>query len=172
MKFDDLWGKFKKEAFRLELLQEYKVKEEEKAFLYFKENREVRYDLTDYDIWEKKYLSRIKNDRVKVKRVHVIEKPLSDYIEFELGLYRTSQRMGEEISLLSKDAYDKIIADNIFSDYWLFDDETVLEMSYGIDGNYLSSVTIDKDIQKWIDLKNKLIEQSTTLNKYKKEGKI
>ncbi|MDD5331778.1 MAG: hypothetical protein PHE43_03070 [Candidatus Nanoarchaeia archaeon] len=145
---------FKKYAFRLELLQEYNIPNERKHFIKFLKTK--IYTPSTNSEWIKLIKSANKR-KAKISRVHVIELPLSDYLKFEIRYYKINKNAGEQVFLLNKDKFKKI-KPNIKSDFWLFDDEIVLKMKYDKQGRFLGYKEIKRDIQKYIDLKNKLLK--------------
>lgn len=153
---------FKNEAFRLELLQQYIVPEEADMLRLFLETGEL--ELPEDDEWLET-IHNAKSRGASMKRVHVIEKPLSDYIRFELKAYEYNQRAGEDIFLLDHDDY---LALNLgeLNDFWLFDDEFVLNMVYAEDGTFTRSEPVVQSIKKYIDVRDALLAVSVPLNQY------
>jgi len=144
----DYFNNFKKYAFRLELLQKYSVNEEKEDFENFNKKGKVNPKINEewHDI-----LIAAKKRGAKVIRAHVIKEPLSDYIKFELEHYKENKKYGEGALLISKEEFDKLNI-NIKRDFWLFDDNIVLEMNYDSDGHFLG-FSQSKDIQKYLDFK-------------------
>lgn len=165
MSFDELWKNFKKEAFRLELLQEYNVQEEEKAIEKFLRGGKIK--AQDFGNEWDEYLEGLLKRNVRAGRVHVVDLPLSDYIKFEFESYKFSQKWGEDIRIILREDYEKITDGKEFKDFWLFDDETVLEFDYDTSGRWLSGEIANEDIEKYVELKNKLLENSTKLNDFR-----
>lgn len=150
---------FKKYAFRLELLQEYDVPEEKESFGRFLRTGEVKDD--NRDEWASIIQSAISRGAT-MNRVHVIKEPLSDYIRFELTAYKFNIKEGEKVFLLSQKEFDELKM-SINSDFWLFDDELVLEMNYDKKGKFIESRELRKDIKSFIKLKAKLLQLARPL---------
>ena len=98
-----------------------------------------------------------------MSRVHLIESPVSKYLKFELEAYKLNSKVGENIYLLDKDKYDNTIN----YDFWLFDDEIVLKMTYDKNGSFIKIEEITKDINKYIEVKNKLLSISIDFKDWK-----
>jgi len=149
---------FKKYAFRLELLQRYDVEDEKESFLKFIDSGKVLNINSD---WYKLIKESIKRN-VVIQRVHVVKLPLSDYIKFEVGIYKKNIKAGEEVSLIDLDQFNKLNL-GINFDFWLFDDEIVLKMNYDKNGKFLNFEEIHENIDKFVNIKNILLSQSKLL---------
>lgn len=153
----EYFSSFKRSAFRLEVLQEYDVSYEEKAFENF-----VKTGVVDQEInsqWHD-ILADANNRGAVVNRVRVVEKPFSDYLKFELELYKQNVLAGENIFVVDKSQLDTAID----YDFWLFDDEVVLILQYDQDGKYLGFEKKSKNIDLFIDAKNTLLEKAVKLD--------
>lgn len=134
----DLFGTFRKSAFRLETLQYYVLAEDEPRRQAFREGRPLppRPGKTES--------IRLVRDAVaagrRVHRVHVVDLPLSDYIRYELAVYAENVAAGEEVRIAPRSADPGLTA--LDTDFWLFDAETdgpvVVWFRYAPDGQILS----------------------------------
>lgn len=90
----------KKRVFRLELLQEYDVSEEKESFHYFQKmwNIVVTKDTMQWLDLVRNVTSR----GVDWKRSHVVEYPLSEYVQYECKYYELNRMAWENIELLDK----------------------------------------------------------------------
>jgi len=79
---------FRKYAFRLELLQEYKVEEEKAAFENFLKTGKV--DEKQNADWHE-IVRKAKARGAVMERVHVVDFPLSDYLRFEKEEYKLNE---------------------------------------------------------------------------------
>ncbi|MFI0780058.1 DUF6879 family protein [Streptomyces sp. NPDC021212] len=69
----------------------------------------------------------------RIYRVHVLSRPLTPYLRFELGWgYRTNQSGGEEFFIL--DTTDQSNPLEGVRDFWLFDAQTPVTMHYDASG--------------------------------------
>ncbi|GBE20136.1 MAG TPA: hypothetical protein ENG87_05570 [Candidatus Pacearchaeota archaeon] len=150
---------FKKYAFRLELLQEYKVDGEKKDFEDFLKTGKIK---KEYNDEEYLIIKNAKDRNASMSRVHVFELPLTDYLKFEFKMYKFNELAGEKIFLLDKLDFEKINS-NINFDFWLFDDKIVLKMNYDKEGRFLGFEEIRTDLRKFIELKDKLLSISKAL---------
>jgi len=90
-----------------------------------------------------------------IGRVHVVRRPLSEYIRFEFDwYYRHHVRAGEDIRILDlTDKPDPGLPDH---DFWLFDERQVVKMLYRPDGTQIGRELVEQpDIEayiKWRDI--------------------
>lgn len=149
----DYFNNFQKYAFRLELLQKYTVEEEKEILDHFLKTGKLK--KKEMGEWYKIITNAIDRGAI-MERVHVIKKPLTDYIRFEMESYKLTTKNGEKVFLLSQEEFDKIKSP-INSDFWLFDDKIVLKMSYNEEGRFLGFKEVKKNLEEFIELKKKLL---------------
>ncbi|WP_457031142.1 DUF6879 family protein [Kitasatospora sp. P5_F3] len=74
----------------------------------------------------------------RMYRVHVLSRPLTPYLRFELAWgYHRNARAGEEFFIL--DTTDQENPISHATDFWLFDSHTVGAMNYDGEGKYLGA---------------------------------
>ncbi|HEY9411619.1 MAG TPA: hypothetical protein VIP77_18715 [Jiangellaceae bacterium] len=129
---------FTREAFRLETLPVYTMPGEQEDLARFR--RDGVLHLPADDPW----LVRVRNYRETgrwIGRVHVLTRPLSDYLKYEMAFYAYSSGAGEDIRILDlTDGEDRGLPNQ---DFWLFDEETVVQMNYRSDGTQISRELLD-----------------------------
>ncbi|MBQ0829569.1 DUF6879 family protein [Streptomyces tagetis] len=80
----------------------------------------------------------------RVYRVHVLSRPLTDYLRFELGWgYRKNMTGGEEFFILDVTDTPNPLAG--VPDFWCFDSESVAVMNYDGTGKYLGSQVLEPE---------------------------
>lgn len=125
---------FEREAFRLETLDDYSQSggvDAYQAFLAGKSQPE-EYKTAG---WLTTVGNAVQAGK-RVYRVHVLSRPLTDYLRFELSWgYRRNMTAGEEFFILDTTTQENPIPEA--PDFWLFDNETVGAMSYDGEGKYL-----------------------------------
>ncbi|MEV8311658.1 DUF6879 family protein [Streptomyces flavidovirens] len=131
----DLFHSFEREAFRLETLDDYSKSGNVDAYHAFLAG-ESQPD--DYNAdWVEEVRSHTERGK-RVYRVHILSRPLTDYLCFELGWgYRKNIAGGEEFFIL--DITEKPNPLENVPDFWLFDSESVAVMNYDDAGKYLGS---------------------------------
>jgi hypothetical protein len=131
--FGKLFTTFKRSAWRLETLPAYDVPEEADDFARFLAGETWPEDYTDE--WLQMIADHAAAGRT-MGRVHAVRLPLSDYLRFEIFTgYVFSARAGEDVRILDLDEH----ATELPADFWIFDDSTVVGMTYGPNGKYISA---------------------------------
>lgn len=127
-----LYG-FEHSAFRLEIHPVYSMEGEEEDFTRFRAGERPPADL-HYD-WLDRVAELTAAGR-SMTRVHVVRRPLSEYLRFEFDWgYAFNVRAGEDIRILDlTDGPSPALPDH---DFWLFDDSTVVQMHYRADGTQI-----------------------------------
>ncbi|MFF3317999.1 DUF6879 family protein [Streptomyces sp. NPDC003035] len=122
----DLFDSFQREAFRLETLDDYSRSGNVDAFRAFQEGRPQP---DDYNAeWVAELRSHTSRGK-RVYRVHVLARPLTEYLRFELGWgYRKNMTGGEEFFVLDTTDAPNPLED--VPDFWLFDGTDTAVMAY------------------------------------------
>jgi hypothetical protein len=116
---------FQREAFRLETHPVYDMTSEREEYEQFLATGELR--IPNDDPW----LVRVRQFRASgrwIGRVHVLRRPLSDYLRYEFAVYRHTVRAGEDIRIL--DLTTQPDPGLPGQDFWLFDEYSVVRMDY------------------------------------------
>ncbi|MFD8584167.1 MULTISPECIES: DUF6879 family protein [Streptomyces] len=137
----DLFDSFEREAFRLETLDDYSKSGSVDAYHAFLAGQPQP---DEYNAgWVEELRSHTENGR-RVHRVHVLTRPLSDYLRFELGWgYRKNMTGGEEFFIL--DITEKPNPLENVPDFWFFDSASVAVMNYDGNGKYLGSEVLPSE---------------------------
>ncbi|MEW2418572.1 DUF6879 family protein [Streptomyces sp. NPDC046866] len=133
--FVELFERFRHEAFRLETLDDYSGSGNVDAFRAFQAGQEKP---EGYNADWVEELRRHTHQGKRVYRVHVLKRPLTEYLRFELGWgYRTNITGGEEFFIL-----DVTEAPNPLHgvpDFWLFDSRDTAVMRYDATGTFIGA---------------------------------
>ncbi|QMU70109.1 DUF6879 family protein [Streptacidiphilus sp. P02-A3a] len=153
---------FTKEAWRLETLPQYLVPQEADEFSRFK-NGEALVHAAE-DAWT----SQIRRHRAEGRitgRVHVVTRPLSDYLRFEFSrYYRHGADAGEEIRIL--DVTHRPNPLEGFQDFWFFDRSTVVLMNYEPDGRQINRVLHEGVIDPYLEAQRIAVAESVPFQEY------
>ncbi|MGA9308909.1 MAG: DUF6879 family protein [Pseudonocardiaceae bacterium] len=145
---------YQQEAFRLETLPSYSVGKEQIGFERFLATGKL--DISDDDPW----LVRVRHFRAtgrRIGRVHVIARPLTDYLRYEFAVYRRNMEAGEDVRIL--DLTDRPDPGLPAQDFWLFDDTAIVRMDYHPDGTQLGRELLeDVDPNPYIAWKRLALE--------------
>lgn len=152
----DLYRGAGHEAFRLEARQDYGVPQESRQWRQWRRNRTIA---PDPAVEESMGIIRdLRGQGVIVHRVHVIDLPLTDYLEYELAAYAENIRAGEQVFIAVR-AWHPLLA-ILTQDFTLFDPGTagqaVTWMHYNPRGELATTTysTAAADIDAAIELRD------------------
>jgi hypothetical protein len=132
--FGNLFERFGRRAFRLEKLDRYSVPEEAEDYSRFIAGEPLP-NSTGED-WCQFVHEKVRLGRT-IQRVHIVSKPLTPYIKFEIDWrYSYSSNAGEDIYLLERAKIPSSL--NVAHDFWLFDDQILILMHYDVNGSFCS----------------------------------
>lgn len=162
----DAWRTFfdsyQREAFRLETLPTYSVGSERAEYEHFLATGELH--IPDDDSW----LTRVRHFRDTgrwIGRVHVLSRPLTDYLRYEFAVYRYTVAAGEDVRIL--DITDQPNPELPIEDFWLFDDTAVVRMAYDRDGTQLGRELLeDADPAPYVEWKRVALEHAQPFMEY------
>ena len=156
----EAWPKFfdsfEQEAFRLETLPVYKVEGEWDDFQRFLTTGEM--DVSEDSPWFQR-IRHYRNTGRWIGRVHVVTRPLTDYLRFEFTFQRHSVQAGEDIRIL--DLTDRVNPGLPDQDFWMFDESKVVRMDYEADGTQIGRELLeDIDPAPYVAWKRLALEHS------------
>ena len=131
---------FRRSAWRLELHPVYTMPQEQDAITRFRAGE--RLPAGHESAWMKRVAGYVASGRM-IGRVHVLRRPLSEYLRFEFEwYYRFHVQAGEDIRIL--DVTDTTAGGLPDHDFYLFDDERVVQMLYRPDGTQIGRCLLDQ----------------------------
>jgi hypothetical protein len=147
----DLFDHFQREAFRLETLDDYSQSGNVDAYQLFLDSKDKPAD-SNAD-WLKEVRSHTSAGR-RMYRVHVLSRPLTPYLRFELGWgYVTNATAGEEFFILDVTEQPNPLPDHV-GDFWLFDSTSPARFSYS-DGKFLGADLLpDEEGPKYVSYRD------------------
>jgi uncharacterized protein DUF6879 len=136
----ELLSSFQRSAFRLETLDRYTIPGEEAWLEAFRRDGSIP-DLTPETYpWLKLVADATAAGRT-VQRIHIVGQPPSEYVRWELGMYRLLAAAGEDVRIADRARHPEL--GDLGSDFWLFDDTMVAVMRYDRKGRYLGAEVAD-----------------------------
>ncbi|MEU2654441.1 DUF6879 family protein [Streptomyces sp. NPDC007325] len=148
---------FRTEAWRLETLPQYLVPQEAEEFAAFRAG--ARFLGPYEDAWTAMVRTR------SVGRVHVVTRPLSDYLRFEFErYYRHQAPAGEDIRILDVTDRPNPLPD--VQDFWMFDRSTVVLMHYEPDGRQIGRELYEGDPEPFVEYQRIALEASVPFLEY------
>jgi hypothetical protein len=153
---------FKTEAWRLESLPQYLVPQEAEEFSRFRGGEQFT-DAPE-SVWVAQ-LRKHKEAGRTMGRVHIVTRPLSDYLRFEFHrYYQHHVRAGEDIRIL--DVTDRANPIEGFQDYWMFDRSTVVLMNYEPDGEQINRTLYEGDSAPFVQAQAVAVAESVPFLEY------
>jgi hypothetical protein len=144
MDLADCFDRFTATAFRLETLDSYDTPGEAAGLAAFRAGQPV----PERSMWGTLWVGRISNSIATGKhwsRVHIVTRPVTEYVRYAIGSYLESSAAGEDISLANRDSVPAL--EELRTDFWLFDHETSYPfaaiISYDDAGRYLGADITD-----------------------------
>ncbi|GAB2778848.1 DUF6879 family protein [Streptomyces daliensis] len=160
------FAEIKCEAWRLETLPQYLMPQEAEQFAAFREGQ----PLSPYAA--SAYTERVSRQRIEGKRngrVHIVTRPLSDYLRFEFGrYYEAHARAGDEIRIL--DVTDRPNPLAGVQDFWMFDRAEVVLMNYEADGRQINRKVFEGDVTPFIEHQRIAVAESVPFEEYVNGG--
>lgn len=127
-----MFHSFKHSAYRLETLQAYAEPSESSPFRQYLHG--IMPDESFSAEWCQMVTGHIQAGRT-MRRVHVVDLPLSDYMRFEIECcYALTGPAGEDIRLLDRAKLPIELSKIALDDFWFFDGSTVMVNDYDQEG--------------------------------------
>jgi hypothetical protein len=153
---------FQRDAFRLETLPTYTVAKELAGYSAFRTTGELH--IPDDDPW----LVRVRHFRSTgrwIGRVHVVTRPLTEYLRYEFAVYRHNVKAGEDVRILDLTGQPNPGLPS--QDFWLFDDSAVVRMDYQPDGTQIGRELLEGvDPEPYVAWKRLALERAIAFEEY------
>ncbi|KAB8169752.1 hypothetical protein FH609_005525 [Streptomyces sp. 3MP-14] len=155
---------FRQEAWRLETLPWYRVPSEDGDIRDFLAGRRI--SPQNYSSNYTEGLRRIRAEGRTKGRVHIVTRPLTDYLRFEFMYYEAHSLAGDDIRIL--DVTDRANPLEGVPDFWLFDRTEVVLMHYDDDGTQIGRELHEGDPAPYIEYQRIALAESTPFGEYVK----
>lgn len=161
--FNMAFKNLKKTFIKLEAKQYYKCDMDVNYYNYIDGNH--KYLINTFKEFYNDWPSLLETKRnIKFKRLHLITKPITNYINYEMYFYLMNEKAGENIKLLDfKNNIDEI------DDFMIFDDNEIIINCHDLNGEYLKSYYYNGDKKLIRDLTkkyNELYERGSNYKEY------
>ncbi|MEW2490058.1 DUF6879 family protein [Streptomyces sp. NPDC048411] len=154
---------FQSEAWRLETLPQYLVPQEAEELEAFRAGKRV-----DPDTYSSAYtedLERLRGEGRSKGRVHILTRPISEYLRFEFSRYYSPHMLaGEDIRILDVTERENPLPD--VEDFWMFDRSTVVLMHYEGDGTQISRELYEGEPAPFIEWQRIAVAESVPFLEY------
>ncbi|MFF9523774.1 DUF6879 family protein [Streptomyces achromogenes] len=155
---------FQREAWRLETLPEYRVSQEAEELRAFAAGERI-----DPQAYSNEYTDDLKRVRREGKikgRVHIVTRPLSDYLRFEFMYYQPHAWAGEDIRIMDVTGRRNPLEG--VQDFWMFDRSEVVLMNYAPDGTQISREVFEGDVAPFLEYQRIALAESVPFEEYVK----
>ncbi|MFJ7773673.1 DUF6879 family protein [Streptomyces yangpuensis] len=156
---------FRQEAWRLETLPQYLMPQEAEEFAAFTGGARI-----DPGTVSNEYTDRLARQAAEGRsqgRVHIVTRPLSDYLRFEFSQYYAPHALaGEEIRILDVTNRENPLRG--VQDFWLFDRAEVVLMNYYADGRQISREVFEGDVSPFVEYQRIAVSESVPFEEYVK----
>jgi hypothetical protein len=160
--WDDLWADMHDEWFKVEVLQDYSAEDKSRSLdAWMAGDKEKSLELLGNDSNQWNDACREKAETgVQLTRIHVVDYPLSDYVEWEVEVYKTHNIPHGKEDVYLVDRKDLVGIDLPAGDFMIFDKQRVILNDYDETG-YAYQQTLygeGDDIRRFLDLRELLLK--------------
>ena len=166
MQMDELQRMLRKveqSVFRLETLSSYTAPGEADMLRAFNDGHPMPPRGPDTDPWLRMVADSVQAGR-RWSRVHVLDRPLSDYLRFEILGYQGNVAAGEDVRIADRADVPEALS-TLVRDFWLLDDALAVVIEYDEDGRRLS-MEPTRDVVDFVHQRNLAVEHSVPLLDY------
>jgi hypothetical protein len=139
----DLYRTCRVSACRLETLQHYAGADDEDRQQAFRAGQPLpppRQGKLD----DLRLIASLRKAGLDIGRVHVVDRPLSDYVCYELAVYAENVAAGEDVHIADRSRHPELEA--LTQDFAIFDEKTVALFDYD-DGGQVCGYRITDDVE-------------------------
>lgn len=155
---------FRTEAWRLETLPAYNVPQEAEEIRAFRAGERIDPHAHSNEYTED--LKRVRSEGRSKGRVHIVTRPLSEYLRYEFMYYLPHAWAGEEIRIM--DVTDRPNPLAGVQDFWMFDKSEVVLMNYEADGTQISREIFKGDVSRFLEYQRIAVAESVPFEEYVK----
>lgn len=155
---------FHSEAWRLETLPVYNVPQEAEEIQRFRAGERIDPRTHSNDYTED--LKRVRREGKNKGRVHIVTRPLSEYLRYEFMYYLPHAWAGEDIRIM--DVTDRPNPLSEVQDFWMFDRAQVVLMHYEADGTQISREIYEGDVEPYVEYQRIALAESVPFEEYVK----
>jgi hypothetical protein len=155
---------FQSEAWRLETLPAYNVPQETEEIRSFLAGERIDPHVHSNEYTED--LKRVRREGKSKGRVHIVTRPLSEYLRYEFMYYRPHAWADEDIRIMDvTDRHNPLAG---VQDFWMFDKTEVVLMNYEVDGTQISREVYEGDVTPYVEYQRIALAESVPFEEYVK----
>ncbi|OLB74505.1 MAG: hypothetical protein AUI14_23260 [Actinobacteria bacterium 13_2_20CM_2_71_6] len=159
----ELVRNIKRSAFRLETLSEYRSASGAEGFQAFQEGRPQPPPSAYAISWFQNVAETIAAG-CSWRRVHVVSRPLSEYLQWEILAYEENIAAGEDVRVADRSTVPVELA-SLTQDFWMFDEEIVVVMNYNDEFRFVGG-DIDENVAPYLEIRDLAVAHSVPLHDY------
>lgn len=157
---------FQSEAWRLETLPQYLIPQESAELEAFRAGKRI--DPHAYASAYTEDLKRLRAEGKRKGRVHIVTRPLSEYLLFEFSRYYAPHVLaGEDVRILDVTERENPLPG--VQDFWMFDRSTVVLMHYEEDGTQIGRELYKGQPVGFVEYQRIAVTESIPFLEYVKE---
>ncbi|MER5888569.1 DUF6879 family protein [Streptomyces sp. NPDC001941] len=157
---------FTREAWRLETLPQYLMPQEAEEIQAWRDGARV-----DPRTVANEYTERLRRQASEGRvqgRVHIVTRPLSEYLRFEFHQYYFAHALaGEDIRIMDVTGRPNPLEG--VGDFWMFDHSEVVHMNYHPDGRQISREVHEGDVAPFVEYQRIAVAGSVPFEEYVKD---
>jgi len=163
------FSEFNKTALRIEALPEYHIEGGE-----WEEYEKYRKGLPIQGYSNQEWIDQLETWRKEgktISRIRIVPEALNDYLRYEIKwCFPINWDAGEDIKIVGQNEYESHISSSTKGDYWIFDNDLVLQMNYDDKGKFIIAELNEDQFRskKIIELSNRLGNISIPYMEYTK----
>jgi hypothetical protein len=150
-------------AFRLETLNHYSAPGETELYNAFFDGQPLPPRIPETDPWLRMVADSVQAGR-RWSRVHIVDRPLTPYLQFELMGYLGNLHAGEDVRIAERTPQGTPL-DALEQDFWMLDDDLVFVMRYD-EEHRLVGMEQSHDVSRFHEQRRLALANSVPLNDY------
>jgi hypothetical protein len=114
------------------------------------------------------YFSSIASQGIPIRRVRVVEEPISPYLIWELNGLRIRMEYGEQVRVVSREQVEGLEHNGRLPEILVLGKETVYQVLYDKDGAAEGAIRSEdgREVERWVGLAKQLYEVGEDLGSY------
>lgn len=122
---------------------------------------------TENDEFLKKIAAHVNAGR-RVYRVIVVDRPLSDYLRYELTAFLMHVAAGEDVNVVWRDAHPELAG--LVEDFWMLDEQLVAIMRYDEEKRFTETLQPTEPVEAYVVRRDLAMKYATPLEQWRDEN--
>lgn len=156
-----------REAFRLEQEQNY-AGVPDPGWDAWRAGQPLPVRTTENDEFLKKIAAHVSAGR-RMNRVIVVDRPVSDYLRYELTAFLMHVAVGEDVNVVWRDAHPDLAA--LVEDFWMLDEQLVAIMRYDEEKRFTEAVQPTEPAEAYVVRRDLAMKYATPLERWRDENR-